>query len=313
MDNKLSCTIFYFVFLVLIPNAVHSQSDTLIDVMPLAIGNQWTYQYHTSIWDNSGVIVIDSGIAVYNIVSYLSSEDSTRWVFLEQRNLYHSMDYSFDQQPDTGWPVSDSIIFEIIEIQKGQHRLYRNQPENTIWHSIFPWSHDLSDSLGIYRYSRVDSSGRIAFQIHSDNTPYSWLYDLTFQRDIGLILTNAQTSQYVVGIVYNSDHRLLNSIINSVPERTDVRRPTSFVLGQNYPNPFNPSTTFSFAVPYKSHMRITITNPLGQQIVTVVDKEFPAGSYTQAWNASNLPSGIYFYRMQVDGIYIDTKKFILLK
>jgi hypothetical protein len=89
--------------------------------------------------------------------------------------------------------------------------------------------------------------------------------------------------------------------------------PPTYSLVTNYPNPFNPITTFSFAVPHLSHVTITVTNVLGQQIATIIDKEYPAGIYSQTWDATNLSSGIYFYKMQVNGKFSETKKLLLMK
>ena len=86
----------------------------------------------------------------------------------------------------------------------------------------------------------------------------------------------------------------------------------SFSLSQNYPNPFNPSTTISFRLPSKSFVSLKVFDIMGREVATIVSGEMPAGSYSQQWNASNMSSGIYFYRLQA-GTYLETKKLILLK
>ncbi len=85
-----------------------------------------------------------------------------------------------------------------------------------------------------------------------------------------------------------------------------------FSLSQNYPNPFNPTTSISFALPKASHVSLKIIDIIGREIATIVSEELPAGSYTRQWNAENMPSGIYFYRLQA-GSYTQTKKLVLLK
>ena len=87
--------------------------------------------------------------------------------------------------------------------------------------------------------------------------------------------------------------------------------PTAFVLNQNYPNPFNPSTTIRYELPKAANVTIKIFNTLGQEIAVLVNERKDAGSYQVQWNA-NVPSGIYFYRLQA-GDFIDTKKAVLLK
>jgi hypothetical protein len=88
--------------------------------------------------------------------------------------------------------------------------------------------------------------------------------------------------------------------------------PKTFELYQNYPNPFNPSTTISFLLPSKSFVSLKIFDLLGRKVATIVSEEMLAGSYSQQWNAANLSSGIYFYRLQA-GSFTETKKLILLK
>jgi Secretion system C-terminal sorting domain/Kelch motif len=88
--------------------------------------------------------------------------------------------------------------------------------------------------------------------------------------------------------------------------------PVSFHLFQNYPNPFNPSTTISFSIPEQSFVRLEIFNILGQQVSILVSKELNSGSYKYDWAAENLPSGIYFCRMQA-GSYNKIMKMLLLK
>ena len=88
--------------------------------------------------------------------------------------------------------------------------------------------------------------------------------------------------------------------------------PNRFQLKQNYPNPFNPTTTLSFVIGHQSLVSLKVYNLLGEEVATIVNKELPAGDYKYHWNASNLASGVYFYRLKAEK-FIDTKKLILLK
>ncbi len=88
--------------------------------------------------------------------------------------------------------------------------------------------------------------------------------------------------------------------------------PNDYLLYQNYPNPFNPTTTIKYSVPQSSNVVIKVFDVLGKEITTLVNEEKSVGTYELNWYAGNLPSGIYFYRIQT-GDFIDTKKMILLK
>ena len=109
-----------------------------------------------------------------------------------------------------------------------------------------------------------------------------------------------------------------------VPDRVDILEsstssvskifpiPISFSLDQNYPNPFNPSTVINYHLPLSSHVTLKIYDELGREVRTLVDEVKPMGSYTVKFDASSLPSGVYFCRLQA-GSYSETKKLLLLK
>ena len=93
--------------------------------------------------------------------------------------------------------------------------------------------------------------------------------------------------------------------------------PGVFVLSQNYPNPFNSETTIHFVLARPSQVQIDIFNALGQTVAKIVDKGLPLGSYQATWNGrdekgNDLPSGVYFYRLNARGLST-TRKMVLLK
>ena len=92
----------------------------------------------------------------------------------------------------------------------------------------------------------------------------------------------------------------------------DNAAPVDYALEQNYPNPFNPVTTISYRLPIKSQVDLVIYNTLGESITQLVNEEKEAGSYSVELNATGLPSGIYFYRLQA-GDFVETKKMVLMK
>jgi aminopeptidase N len=88
--------------------------------------------------------------------------------------------------------------------------------------------------------------------------------------------------------------------------------PTTFALHQNYPNPFNPSTVIRYRVPISTFVTLRIFNVLGQEIATLVNGVSMPGTYEVEWLASQIPSGVYFYRLTTSH-YAQTRKLILLK
>jgi len=89
-------------------------------------------------------------------------------------------------------------------------------------------------------------------------------------------------------------------------------QPEEFVLGQNYPNPFNPGTVINYRLSVTSKVSLKVYDILGNEIKTLVNEEKPAGTFEITFNASELTSGIYFYRL-VAGNIVATKKMVLIK
>jgi len=100
-------------------------------------------------------------------------------------------------------------------------------------------------------------------------------------------------------------------------EQEESGLPESFILYQNYPNPFNPSTTIKFSIPFvesrhASSVQLIVYDVLGREVTTLINEEMQTGTYEVEFDATNLPSGIYFYRLNVNR-YVDVKKMILLR
>lgn len=87
---------------------------------------------------------------------------------------------------------------------------------------------------------------------------------------------------------------------------------TDYFLFQNYPNPFNPITKIKFSIPKSDIVKIRVYDVLGKEIQTLLNEYKTTGSYEVEFDASSLPSGVYFYQM-ISGSYAETKKMILLR
>ncbi len=89
-------------------------------------------------------------------------------------------------------------------------------------------------------------------------------------------------------------------------------RPIKYVLRQNYPNPFNPSTTIKFSITEPGFVKLTIYNSIGEKISTLVNQEKNAGEYSIVFEGNDLPSGVYFYTLQIS-LSRETKKMLLMQ
>jgi photosystem II stability/assembly factor-like uncharacterized protein len=88
--------------------------------------------------------------------------------------------------------------------------------------------------------------------------------------------------------------------------------PSTFMLEQNYPNPFNPNTTIRFSIPVETDVRLNVFNTLGQEVAEIINSRLKEGYHEIDFDATNLTSGIYFYRLEADK-FVEVKKMILLK
>lgn len=190
--------------------------------------------------------------------------------------------YKYDE-PNQVWNVISTQPFNIermITLNTGDIYGYS---QDSVYHSSddgYTW-HNFSDGFAPQPYYLFNS-------LDADSNGY--LYVGTATRGI------FRTSSSVTSIINNHNSENI-SVYN---------------LMQNYPNPFNPVTKISYALPNAATVELKVYNVLGQLITTLVNEEKPAGFYEVDFNAANLPSGVYMYRIQA-GDYVETKKMLLLK
>ena len=147
--------------------------------------------------------------------------------------------------------------------------------------------------------------------------------DMVSEGDLGLSLvfrTKTEIENTFVEVT-ESEVRDGNFAVNGIALPAPVQiqtRPEAFALANNYPNPFNPATTIKYALPEASDVTLEVYNVVGQVVRTLVADHQNAGRYVVQWDATNdsghsLSSGIYFYRLQAGGEFLEVKKMLLLK
>lgn len=104
----------------------------------------------------------------------------------------------------------------------------------------------------------------------------------------------------------------LNEVQTNI-ELEEGELPSSFELLDNYPNPFNPTTSIRFKTATESRIRLTVFDMLGREIATLTDQQYPVGTHQIQWNASEMGSGQYIYRMEANGKVIGAKTMVLIK
>ena len=100
--------------------------------------------------------------------------------------------------------------------------------------------------------------------------------------------------------------------VTGIEDLNSKQLPVDFTLSQNYPNPFNPTTTIRYSLPHAEYVKLFVYDVLGRQVGALVNTKQDAGVYETPFNASLLPSGVYFYRLNI-GTFTQTKKMLLLK
>ncbi len=107
----------------------------------------------------------------------------------------------------------------------------------------------------------------------------------------------------------------MNNIVieksTSISSENETNIPVEFTLSQNYPNPFNPSTQIEFSLPETGNVQLKIYNMVGQTVQVLIDEVRSQGSHSVSFNASDLSSGVYFYRLEFDGIVLSNKMLLM--
>lgn len=145
-----------------------------------------------------------------------------------------------------------------------------------------------------------------------DGIPHNDAFIIGNQQDNGgLVLYD-----YVTGELHMTDITIqfssLELPLTTGVEDNDVFIPDAYSLAQNYPNPFNASTTIKYNLPEPGFVNIDIYDIMGRKIQTLVSQDQTAGSHSVVWNASNVSSGVYLYKI-VAGDFTQTKRCNLIK
>lgn len=217
--------------------------------------------------------------------------------------------YIFNKVSDTEW-IESQIIYSGIA-------------EDTYFARALAITNDYL-ICGAEENDSLSYNAGLAYLYHNDGTSWT-LYDKLAGDDLGFGTyfgksVAADNYRFIVGApgAYNDgDIKTGASYVFMEVEPVEVINnhdiiPTDFALCQNYPNPFNPTTTIVFDIPQAAKTNITVYDITGRLIDNLVSEYKQPGRYSFVWNASNVPSGMYFVRMTA-GNFNSVKKMMLLK
>jgi hypothetical protein len=136
------------------------------------------------------------------------------------------------------------------------------------------------------------------------NNAWIWYVDTYWRDDL---VNGKKLMENALAYVYYGE-------VSGVDDKNHLNRRvvSNFILEQNYPNPFNPSTRISFTLPISEHVTLDVYNTLGEKVATLLDKKMNAGSHNVQFDATYLPSGIYFYRIQ-GGEFSQVRKMVVVR
>ncbi|MBE0571121.1 MAG: T9SS type A sorting domain-containing protein [Ignavibacteriaceae bacterium] len=228
----------------------------------------------------------------------------------------------------TNWPTPDSTKSPCID---AGDPLFPFDPDGTITDmGVFPFDQSIPVELVSFTAELIDDNVSLkwitatetnnsGFEIQRKSDDVEW-------GKIGFVEGHGTTTELSI---YSYSDNLMNIKAKSLSYRlkqidfngsfeysqeivVEIAVPLEFALGQNFPNPFNPSTKIKYSVPQASKVQIKVFDVLGNEIETLVNEEKDQGVYTVNFDANNLASGLYLYRIQASS-FIATKKMILLK
>jgi hypothetical protein len=188
------------------------------------------------------------------------------------------------------------------------------------------WTPDVTSGSSVFKVKLVDfgadgaydggddSEHELTFDANTMETEAWVSLDIPLSQFSGLTETGHLAQLIISGdpnTVYVDNVYFYNSNADADDAFGSITSP--FILGSNYPNPFNPTTTISFSLETSADVTLSVYDVKGRLVDTLIKGTLSPNSYNQVWNAENAASGIYFYKLEVNGQEIDTKRMVLVK
>lgn len=271
---------------------------------PLAVGNTWTYsgfgypccgayKYREKI---TGTIVTNGHFYFIMTTTQHTGSSVTSYIRLDSTK---GMVYIYEQGGGCPW-LQNERAKDSLSARKGDSARYNCET--------------------IFYHKCTDTIPGLVFGINKQKKVFSWANfeaggTRTFAKDFGLVsyTSFAHTSTnngnlqgcFIGGVLYG------DTTLTGI-NLTSSEIPDNFSLSQNYPNPFNPQTNFEFRIADFGFVKLTIFDVLGKEVQSLINQQLSPGTYSVDFDGSNLPSGIYYYRLEANS-YTETKKMVLIK
>ena len=211
---------------------------------------------------------------------------------------------------------------KLIRIREQSPSLRRGiyVPLTTPVHGLYAFGRFKSDendlTFSVHNFSGSTITNPMITGVNSGLPPGAYhLSDMVTGKDAGTLIIGTAGNIYStteISLKAYSTAILKAEITTGINQDKEGSLLKSFDLFQNYPNPFNPSTTINYSIAKEGIVKLSIYNIIGSKIASILNEYKSAGNYSVQFNAGNLPSGMYLYRLE-SGNYSAAKKFILLK
>jgi photosystem II stability/assembly factor-like uncharacterized protein len=285
-------------------------------------GGNWTTTNNGNVLDGNPALAMDISYQTSNKVYVGTAPYQTRSGLFRTTNGGTGWDNITGTLPDrfpadiAVDPNDDDIVY-VTFYGFGTGHVYKSTNSGDIWTDIsdnlpdVPTPAvivDLNNSDHVYIGTDigvfVSTDGGGNWQDFNDGLP-----DAVQGMDLNITYANN-----VIRVMTHGNGGYERKLLSQIPVGLDPDPPvvSSFKLEQNYPNPFNPGTVINWQVPVNGFVSLKVYDVLGNEIAVLVNEEKTAGSYQTEFNASNLSSGTYFYRIE-SGSFVQTRKMILLK
>ena len=311
----------------------NAQTDSLVDVFPLAIGNQWTYRYYTDSGLNGSPYFeeSDSGRATYVVTGRIDQQDSIvcsvpvlrTWLSITDANGVS----------DTVWFGVDGTATRSIDPWLCEIEYPPPPPVGVFdvrfvgW-TIFPFGQGLKQDYRGLSQGALRDTHIVKFQPSEPSPGYPvtlrWAPSQIAAIWDSVIMTDIFWNGWLfwVNMTHQDSLVIQNSALNGVTLWTrrhplteiDTNKalPTVFSLSQNFPNPFNPTTRIEYRIPGWELVTLKVYDVLGREVTTLVNEVKSPGSYYAEFSGVGLASGAYFCRLQA-GSFMAQKRLLLLK
>jgi photosystem II stability/assembly factor-like uncharacterized protein len=274
-------------------------------------GTNWTTQYSVNNEDPLGeVYFIDenNGWAVGSMSTIMHTSDGgSNWSIQMSGTGYEFGDVYF-VNPDTGWVVGvdlslshNAVIFNTIDGGATWNLKTFGSDDS------FTGVQFVNDSTGWV----VGGSNTAAIILYTDDGGANWTPQNPGTSEfLSEVSFSDENNGWAIGFNGTIIHTTTGGVVGIEDEYRII--PEKVVLYDNYPNPFNPTTNIRFSLSNASDVNIEIFDILGHKVATLLDERISSGVHTVAFDAGNLASGLYLYRLKTDG-FTKIKKMVLMK